>query len=179
MKNMPYNNRSAFSLVEVTVSLGVMAFALVAMFGLVPVGLTANQNSVEMNTMAAISQDIIADLHSTKTDTNRSPRFQFDTSGGTSPQVLFFNSSGEASGAVGAGPDLNASGSAGGSGSGSIAKTSRYRAAVVITATDSSDFAAKKVRIVVSRPAAADPGTNGWPTNSAGAFEAFSAITTN
>lgn len=154
---------SAFSLVEVTIALGLMAFALVALFGLVPVGLTANQNSVEMNTMSNIAQNIVADLRSTADGATKSPRFEFSTTGGSSPQIVFLNSSGEKTGAVGSGPNSN---------------TSRYRAAVAITSTDSSKLAAKQVRIVVSRPALADSGTTGWPKNAAGVFEAFSAITT-
>jgi uncharacterized protein (TIGR02598 family) len=61
MKLAP-RHHSAFSLVEVTLALGVAAFALVAIFGLLPVGLNSNQASIEQTTATSLATRISADL---------------------------------------------------------------------------------------------------------------------
>jgi|SRR5437667_3090855 len=58
----PLNRVAAFSLVEVTLALGVAAFALVAVFGMLPVGLKTQQTSVQQTKANAIASQIVADL---------------------------------------------------------------------------------------------------------------------
>jgi len=53
---------TAFSLVELTLALGVAAFALIAILGMLPVGLKTQQASVEQTTAAEIISQIAADL---------------------------------------------------------------------------------------------------------------------
>jgi len=55
----------AFSLVEVTLALGVAAFALLAIFGLLPVGISNNQASIQQTAATNIATAIIADLKQT------------------------------------------------------------------------------------------------------------------
>ena len=55
----------AFSLTEVTVALGLAAFCLIAVFGLLPVGITSNQASIEQTTANGILSAVIADLRAT------------------------------------------------------------------------------------------------------------------
>ena len=59
-------SRSAFSLAEVTLALGVAALAFIAVLGMVPVGLKVQQASVQQTTaneiMAAILNDLRADV---------------------------------------------------------------------------------------------------------------------
>lgn len=52
----------AFSLVEVALALGVAAFALVAIFGLLPVGINTNYSSIQQTAATNIATAIIADL---------------------------------------------------------------------------------------------------------------------
>ena len=61
---MKAHARSAagFSLVEVTLALGVAAFCLIAVFGLTAVGLMTQQASVRQTTATAIISQIVADL---------------------------------------------------------------------------------------------------------------------
>jgi uncharacterized protein (TIGR02598 family) len=61
---MKLRSRSAagFSLVEVTLALGVAAFCLIAVFGLLAVGLMTQQASVRQTTANAIISQIAADL---------------------------------------------------------------------------------------------------------------------
>ncbi|GAT34702.1 Verru_Chthon cassette protein B [Terrimicrobium sacchariphilum] len=54
-----------FSLVEVTLALGVAAFCLVVVFGLIPVGLRSNQAAVEQTAAAGFLSSIAADLRAT------------------------------------------------------------------------------------------------------------------
>ena len=61
---MKAHARSAagFSLVEVTLALGVAGFCLIAVFGLVPLGLTTQQASIQQTIANNITSEIIGDL---------------------------------------------------------------------------------------------------------------------
>jgi type II secretory pathway pseudopilin PulG len=52
----------AFSLVEVTLALGVAAFCLLAVFGLLPVGLQTNRNATAQTDATNIIAFVVADL---------------------------------------------------------------------------------------------------------------------
>jgi hypothetical protein len=52
----------AFSLVEVTLALGVAAFCLMAVFGLMPVGVQTNRNTTSQTTATNITALAVADL---------------------------------------------------------------------------------------------------------------------
>ncbi len=56
---------AAFSLVEVTLALGVAGFCLLAIFGLLPVALNSNQAAIEQTTANGILSSIISDLRAT------------------------------------------------------------------------------------------------------------------
>jgi len=59
------SRRRAFSLVEVTMALGVVSFCLLALCGLLPIGLRTNQASVEQTVANGIFSSVIADLRAT------------------------------------------------------------------------------------------------------------------
>jgi uncharacterized protein (TIGR02598 family) len=61
---MKAHARSAagFSLIELTLALGVAAFCLITVFGLLPVALMTQQASVRQTTATAIISQIVADL---------------------------------------------------------------------------------------------------------------------
>jgi uncharacterized protein (TIGR02598 family) len=61
MKAHP-RSAAGFSLVEVTLALGVAAFCLITVFGLIPVALMTQQASVRQTTANAIISQIAADL---------------------------------------------------------------------------------------------------------------------
>ncbi len=54
----------AFSLVEVVIALGVVAFAIVAIFGALPVGLNASHSSQDDTRSGQIAQDVLTSLAS-------------------------------------------------------------------------------------------------------------------
>jgi uncharacterized protein (TIGR02598 family) len=56
---------AAFSLVEVALALGLAAFCLVAVFGLLPVGINNNHASIEQSAAAGIGAALAADLRNT------------------------------------------------------------------------------------------------------------------
>ncbi len=53
---------AGFSLIELTVALGVAAFCLITVFGLIPVALMTQQASVRQTTATAVISQIVADL---------------------------------------------------------------------------------------------------------------------
>jgi uncharacterized protein (TIGR02598 family) len=55
----------AFSLVELTLAMGVAAFCLLAVFGLMPIGVQTNRNATSQTAAANILASVIADLRST------------------------------------------------------------------------------------------------------------------
>lgn len=57
--------RSAFSLVEVTLALGVAAFCLLSVFGLLPIGLNSNHAAAGQTAANGILSAVMADLRAT------------------------------------------------------------------------------------------------------------------
>jgi uncharacterized protein (TIGR02598 family) len=96
-------NQYAFSLVEVTLALGVAAISLLVIFTLLPIGLQTNQRSVEQTASADILSAVVADLRATPITTprgNTTSSIQFGISipaAGTqrTTTTLFFNSVGQ------------------------------------------------------------------------------------
>jgi type II secretory pathway pseudopilin PulG len=56
---------SAFSLVELTLALGIAAFCLIAVFGLMPVGVQTNRNATSQTAATNIIAFVVADLRAT------------------------------------------------------------------------------------------------------------------
>src|SRR5438552_7061093 len=79
----------AFSLVEVTLALGVAAFCLITVFALVPVALLANRNATSQTAATNIIASVIADMRATTGST--SP--QYGITDGT-PKTLYFDDAG-------------------------------------------------------------------------------------
>ena len=82
----------AFSLIDVTLSLGIAAFCLIAVFGLIPVGVQTNRNATSQTAAINIMAAVVADLRATpKTNTTST---QFGITFGT-PTTLYFDGSGQ------------------------------------------------------------------------------------
>ena len=93
---LPQRSIAAFSLVEVTLALGIAAFCLIAVFGLVPIAVLTNRNATSQTAATNITAAVVADLRATPTTTNTSSQFaiSFGTSG---TQTRYFDGSGTAS----------------------------------------------------------------------------------
>ena len=84
---------AAFSLVEVTLALGIAAICLVAIFGLMPVGVQTNRSATSQTAATNIIAAVVADLRARPTANTSS---QFCISFGTIT-TLYFDSAGQCS----------------------------------------------------------------------------------
>jgi uncharacterized protein (TIGR02598 family) len=83
---------AAFSLVEVTLALGVAAFCLIAVFGLMPVGVQTNRNATSQTAATNIMAAVVADLRATPKENATSS--QFGITFGTC-RTLYFDGAGQ------------------------------------------------------------------------------------
>jgi type II secretory pathway pseudopilin PulG len=84
---------SAFSLVEVTLALGIAAFCLIAIFGLMPVGVQTNRKASSQTAASNIMTAVVTDLRATPKTYPTST--QFGIPFGTNPPTLYFDGSGQ------------------------------------------------------------------------------------
>lgn len=61
---MKTRNASAFTLVEVTLSIGIAAFCWLAILGLLPAGVSSHKNAVEQTAATNVLASLVADLKS-------------------------------------------------------------------------------------------------------------------
>jgi uncharacterized protein (TIGR02598 family) len=90
---MKRRSTPAFSLVEVTLALGIAAFCLIAVFGLMPVGVQANRNATSQTAATNIIAAVIADLRATPKNITTSS--QFSIAFGTNPPPMYFDGTGQ------------------------------------------------------------------------------------
>jgi|SRR6184192_3510800 len=83
----------AFSLVELTLALGIAAFCLIAVFGLMPVGVQTNRNATSQTAATNIMAAVVSDLRATPKANTTSA--QFGITFGTNPPPLYFDVSGQ------------------------------------------------------------------------------------
>ena len=88
------SKNSAFSLIEVTLALGVAAFCLLAVFGLMPVSMQTNRNATSQTAATSIIAGVVADLRATPTANPTSS--QFGITFGTNA-TLYFDGAGQSS----------------------------------------------------------------------------------
>jgi len=140
-----------FSLVEVTLALGIAAFCLIALFGLLPLGIQTNQNSISQTAAASVLSSVVADLRATPKTSLTS--LQFEITFGTA-KILYFDGEGRAV----APTDVNA--------------TPRYRVTIAFPPSPAGSFAPTFVSLKISWPALVDPAT----TAPAGLIDTFTAL---
>ena len=142
-----------FTLVEVTLAIGVVGFALIAVFGLLPVGIQSSQTAIEQTTVNGILSSVVTDLRSTPRESGVSERYKItipnDPTSGQVEQVLFFDGDGQWGTSVG----LN----------------SRYRMGVTFLPADHAN-GATRVALKMTWPAGAEP------ENATGSVRSFTAF---
>ena len=164
----PRSTRTGFTLVEVTLSLCIAAFCLTNLLGLLPVGISSNQTSIEQTAAAWIASGIVEDLRTTPKSNppadQASPQFRFIIPAtGTGTQTLFMGQDGRASGTLNADANPN--------------ENPKYRATLQFTAADSSNQnVATFVRILITWPALADRTASITPSNFSGSYEAIVSL---
>lgn len=142
---------AGFSLVEVTLALGIAAFCLLALFGLLPLGLQANQNSISQAAAASVLSSVIADLRATPRTSLTSSQYEITFGVAKS---LYFDGEGRSV----APTDPNA--------------TPRYRVTISFPASPAGTFAPTFVNLKLTWPALVDPAT----TTPTGLVETFAAL---
>jgi uncharacterized protein (TIGR02598 family) len=161
----------AFTLVEVTLALGVAAFCLTTIFGLLPVGLNSNQASSEQTVSSSIAKAVMADLRATPSGAQYSPRFGFNvpasgTVAASTPQTIFLRQ--------------DTSSTPGETVANANPAGTRYRVSVAFyTQSTANQRTATGVRILVTWPALADPVTTAWPVHFSGSCEVLTALDRN
>jgi uncharacterized protein (TIGR02598 family) len=164
--------RSGFSLVEVTLALGIAAFCLIAVFGLMPVGVQTNRNATSQTAATNIIAAVVADIRATPTGTATSAQFGINiptdpTTGvnttcqrcagcwNAQTQVLYFDSAGQVA----------------------TATTGRYRLTFthVQNTTATATAGAILADLTVTWPAQTDP----CAANASGSAEMFAAFDRN
>lgn len=142
--NLRARSVAGFSLVEITLALGVAAFCLIAVLGMLPVGLKTQQAGVGQTQANAIISQIVSDLRAAAhlPPGQQSKQFSLHPHNGgpwdPTPDTLFFTNEG------------NSEGSA-------ITAASVYRATVsyILPPTETTSLA----DIKISWPAPVDPAT--------------------
>jgi uncharacterized protein (TIGR02598 family) len=97
--NRSFHAADAFSLVEVTLALGVAAFCLIAVFGLLPIGVQTNQRATSQTAATSIMANVVSDLRATPKANPTSS--QFAITFGTA-KTLYFDGAGQFTTALGA-----------------------------------------------------------------------------
>ena len=142
---------AGFSLVEVTLAVGIATFCLIALFGLLPLGLQTNQNAISQTAAASVLSSVVADLRATPKSNPTSPLYEVTF--GTA-KLLYFDGEGRSVSPT----DPNAN--------------PRYRLTITFPAGPAGALAPTFASLKITWPALADPGT----TPPMGFVETFAAF---
>jgi uncharacterized protein (TIGR02598 family) len=88
---------SGFSLVELTLALGVASFCLITVFALLPIGVLTNRNATSQTAANGIIASVIADMRSTISSTSPQYGITFGTA-----KTLYFDGAGQFTASLGA-----------------------------------------------------------------------------
>ena len=97
---------SAFSLIELTLAIGIAALCLLAVIGLVPVAVLTTRNATSQTAATNIMAAVVADLRATPKNSNTSAQFAItfgtDRCLGCSQPPLYFDRTGQFTTSLGA-----------------------------------------------------------------------------
>jgi uncharacterized protein (TIGR02598 family) len=89
---------AAFSLVEITLALGIAAFCLLAAFGLVPVGVQTNRNATSQTAATNILSSVVSDIRASPPGQTLSAKYRISRTK-LSFTTLFFDGQGQSTAA--------------------------------------------------------------------------------
>ena len=145
---------AGFSLVEVTMALGIISICLITLVGVIPVGITNNRSSVDEGAAANIARMIEADLRNTPATATASSFYGIVLASLT-PKTLYFSREGTLlSGKNGA----------------------VYRADVQVQPAGPGGGNSVPVRAVISWPALTRSPQDAWPTEFTGCYHIVTAL---
>jgi uncharacterized protein (TIGR02598 family) len=84
----------AFSLVELTLALGIAAFCLIAVFGLVPVGVQTNRNATSQTAATNILTSVVSDIRASPPGQSKSAKYKISRNK-NSRTTLYFDGQGQ------------------------------------------------------------------------------------
>jgi len=142
--NNSLRSSAAFSLVELTLALGIAAFCLMAVIGLVPVAALTNRNATSQTAATNVIASVIADMRATTSSTSPQYGITFGTA-----KTLYFDGAGQFAISLGA--------------------NSRYRVRITFP---SSPSGLSYADVKATWPAPVDPATT-TPSGSVEIFAAF------
>lgn len=161
---------SGFSLIEVTLAIGVAAFCLVVVFGLLPVAQQSQQTASEQTAAANLISEVVSDLRAAERPNpptpSISPHFGLTVGAAAAlSETLYFRDGADVIGPPGT---LAASAN----------PRPRYRVTIFFNAPTGGREALTG-RILVTWPALADPQPDTAPSKYSGSLESFIAIDRN
>lgn len=169
---MKGRDTNAFSLVELTLAIGVAAFCLLALIALILAAQTSHIAASEQTGANDLTSELLSDLiaaqKTTPPSSQTSPSFGLSVGkpgDGSSTETLYFREGGEVIGP----PQTNANG---------VVPAPRYRATIFLM-PPGSGRGATLGRILITWPALADPNPSTLPSRYNGSFETFVALDRN
>jgi len=154
----------AFSLIEVVIAIGICSVCFVALIGLIPIGLSTNQQSIQQTAAANLASAVAADLRATTTGTNASAFYgvTFPAPPATTGTSFFLNGDGSVNTrSIPSMPPM-------------------FRVTVgIYQAPATSDRAASSASILITWPALADSDLSKPPTNWTGSFQTVIGLDRN
>jgi uncharacterized protein (TIGR02598 family) len=150
---------AGFSLVEVTLALGIAAFCLIAVFGLVPVGVQTNRNATSQTAATNILSSVVSDLRASPPGQTKSSIYQI-TRGKSNKWTVCFDGQAKPTGTPMATDRVCPANS-----------NSRYRLYVQIDATSGGVVYPAHAYLRVTWPALASPSVT--PSGSVGTVTTF------
>lgn len=142
--------RGAFSLVEITLALGLTAICFLAVLGLLPIASESNRAAAAEGAAASIAAAVVADLRATPKSATTSPQFEIPLG---APTTLYFDAEGRSST--------------------NLEPTSQYRVTITFPANPAGSSAASFAHIKITWPAGATLA------NAAGTAAVFGAFSRN
>lgn len=147
-----------FSLVEVTLALGVAVLSLITVFALLPIGLQINHNAIEQTNSVQVLSAVVADLRATPgkgaaTSQQFGIAIPSDPTGASGSSALYFDEKGQFAT--------------------SLQANSRYRLVITFVPNSAGTSAATFADVKITWPAAANP------VNATGSSETFIALDRN
>jgi uncharacterized protein (TIGR02598 family) len=139
---------ASFSLVEITVALGIGAFCLIAILGLLPIGVQSNRDSSSQTAATTIMGNVIADMRATPNGSTTSTQYQVTF--GTA-KTMYFDGSGHFST--------------------SVAPDSRYQLNIAFPNSGGGTFAPTYAALTLSWPAKASPNVANGSVEMFAAFD--------
>lgn len=137
----------AFSLIEVTLALGIFATCILTVLALLPIGTGAQRDAVGKSIAVEILSEVVSDLRMTPKTINTSAQFRITF--GT-PSTLYFDGNGAATDS----PDEQT-----------------YRLTINFPPNDAGSFSATLVDLKITWPATVDPASTAGVVETLGAFD--------